>query len=152
LNKKTLINLIQITNPVGQIFEELGGVFIKQYNSSTTSRDKILLFSSQPIYWINIVYNHNLKEINCTNEKLNMNMNFKTIKQLIDFEFNMFNINDYHRDYVCPKNIELEYLFEVFNILLKKTYDDMEFNTFAYNIMIGDKEIKIPLVRRIFIG
>ena len=152
LNKKDIINFIRLTDPVGEYFEELGGIFINRYDNLYTSmKSETLLFVTQQEYWVNInkvnivntESNHLIKRIKFVNKHLNMNftVRYTTISQLISFEFNMFKINNY-RDYTLPKNFELEFIYEVFNNLPRNIYYDTD----VLNI-----ETVIPLVRRIVI-
>jgi hypothetical protein len=142
LNKTDLINFIRITDPVGEYFEELGGIYCAQYIDRYIKNNSILIFMPNIIYCP-------LIECKCIDSTKNIyyylvfggylksSLKFRTLNQIFYYNFNMFGFNDYH----IPWVFEFKYIPpSISNTVLLLTNN---------SIFTGVQ--KIPLIRRVFI-
>ena len=126
MNKKSIINFIKLTNPVGEYFEELGGIYCGmdyiQQNILILAKEKyykefLLTFDN---YYIHQCYNENndiLKYIrnlninNYTDYTVPNYVNVAIIRQVIEFNENnlvMLSTSDYC-NYCSKTNYYTEY-------------------------------------------
>jgi hypothetical protein len=109
---KSVINLIRIADPIGEYFEEFGGIFVKQYSSKMTFTDinkTVLLFITNRQYWLDFEYFEYSNIYLFTNQYLKTQLEFNSLYDAINYDFNDLFINGYN-DYHIPWTFEFDYI------------------------------------------
>ena len=146
MNEKDLINFIRIANPIGEYFEELGGIFVREYEYENILyvNPKVLLFITNQCYWPKLTRISDDKYI-FTGPYLKRELEFTTISGFFDYEFYEIPMKNSLKYYYIPRCFELDYINDLPEFkLIPLTYK-------ISTIEFFNSPQHVPLVRRIII-